>query len=155
MKWNAAENVVSMHYSLSMDTTRYQLRACDLFLSQYRYTKSPTPISWGCKNLSLLYLDRSLYAWFVKRSCCWCKITSMLEIQSCLCVNWLHCVHNSCVESPLLCMREFSIAIVSASPNWETGPPPGSCCRSSSCSYLIAFSATGFLLMFFTLPISI
>ena len=51
-------------------------------------------------------------------------------------------------------MREFKVAVATDSKTGETGPPCGSCRRSSSSSSWTGFSATGFLLRFLTLPIS-
>ena len=133
------ENFLTKHHSLPLQGIYYERVTC--FYHNTGTSNRQHQSLWGCKNMSLLCLDSSLYAWFVKRSCCWCKIRSMSKIGSCSCVNWLLCVHNSRTESTLLRMREFSLAIVSASPNCGTEPPPGSCHRSSSSCSLIAFSA--------------
>ena len=64
------------------------------------------------------------------------------------------CVRSSRAERPWLHSREFKQAVAMARPSSVTRPPPGSWRKSFVSSSSTAFSATGFLLTFFTRPTS-
>ena len=80
----------------------------------------------------------------------------VLHVRHSICslLNWLRCVQSSRAERPWLRSWEFKRAVATARPSSVTGPPPGSWRKSSVSSSSTAFSATGFLLTFFTRPTS-
>ena len=69
-------------------------------------------------------------------------------------MNWSRCVHISRADNPPDQISDFRVVIATESTTGETGPPWGSCRRSSRSSSWTAFSATGLLLRFLTLRIS-
>ena len=83
---------------------------------------------------------------------CFCVIKSLSVIGSWSFVVWaFHLLINLNVEWIL----EFNLARAMFKLNGDTGPPTGSCLSSSFSSSLMAFSATGFLVGFYTRPTSI
>ena len=90
------------HHSPSIDTTGYLLRALDLSLSEYRYTRSPTSSLYELAVFPFLCFDFSLDVWFSVRNVCWRRRFSLSEMGSCSRVNWLRWFHNSLADRPEL-----------------------------------------------------
>ena len=118
----------------STDVTRYWLRPRELFLSDWRYTRSPTTMGGcGCFCASGA-LDCSLYGWFLSCVGCWVlpKELSLKAIWAL--VNWSLWVHIFREESPRERIREFETAIATDKASVVTVPPNGCWQRSSASS---------------------
>ena len=70
-------------------------------------------------------------------------------------MNWSRGVHNSRADIPLFLTRALRLAVATHSRTCVMAPPVGCWCNISPSRSRMAFSATGFLLMFLTRPSSI